>query len=81
MANMDYILSIVINKDGVLFVDATYNTSKNGVYYSQDYGNTWTKLNNNASIPKILSLTIDSHGYLYAGTINGLYRTDKPTTK
>lgn len=80
MTNMDYILSIVINKDGVLFVDATYNTSENGVYYSIDEGNSWRRIDKGESVSNIQSLTIDSYGYLYVATDNGIFRTNLPTT-
>jgi photosystem II stability/assembly factor-like uncharacterized protein len=81
LADMDYTYSIVINKDGVIFADAWHTTLEHGVYYSLDDGDTWTKIDKEILLPSIWSLTIDTEGYLYAGTQYGLYRTDKSTIK
>jgi hypothetical protein len=52
-----------------------------GVYRSTDFGDNWTPVNEGLSFTNILSLTVDSDGYLYAGT-NGrsIFKTVNSTT-
>jgi ligand-binding sensor domain-containing protein len=76
-----YTSGLLINKDEIVFTGVLGFSPTEGVYYSLNGGKTWTKINKGESVSNIQSLTIDSYGYLYAGTIIGLYRTDKPTTR
>jgi photosystem II stability/assembly factor-like uncharacterized protein len=52
-----------------------------GVYRSTDYGDNWTKVNDGLTFIQVLSLAIDSDGYVYAGT-NGrsIFKTTYSTT-
>jgi photosystem II stability/assembly factor-like uncharacterized protein len=52
-----------------------------GVYRSTDYGVNWTQVNDGLTFTNVLSLGIDSDGFLYAGT-NGrsIFKTVNSTT-
>ena len=52
-----------------------------GVYRSTDYGDNWIQVNDGLTFTEILSLAVDSDGYLYAGT-NGrsVFKTVNSTT-
>ena len=55
--------------------------SKNGVFRSTDYGDTWEQINNGLAILDIRSLAMDSDDYLYAGTWgHSVFRTATSTT-
>ena len=81
LSDVQSISDIAINKDGVLFVVGWNDTPQNGVYYSLNNGDTWSKLDKEVILPKIFSITLDSNGYLYTGTSKGVYRTNKSTIK
>jgi len=49
------------------------NSSNNGLYYSKDEGNSWTK----TAFPYVVnSLYIDNSNYLYLSTTSGLFKID-----
>lgn len=81
----DFIFPIVINAKGQIFAAsgsfATFMEPK-GVFYSEDDGTNWQQINSGLDNLNIFSLTIDSAGYVYAGTAgSGVYRTSCSTTK
>ena len=45
------------------------------IYCSTDDGSTWTKINNDMTVGFIWALAVNSSGYLFAGTEQGLYRS------
>ena len=50
-----------------------------GVFVTEDGGDTWIPLNTNLENPWILSLSVDKDGYLVAGTYgSGVWRTEVP---
>jgi photosystem II stability/assembly factor-like uncharacterized protein len=52
-----------------------------GVYRSTDFGDNWTQVNDGLTFTEVLSLDIDSDGYLYAGTKGrSVFKTVNPTT-
>lgn len=52
-----------------------------GVYRSTDDGENWTKVNDGLTFTNVLSLGIDSDGFLYAGTKGrSIFKTVNPTT-
>lgn len=52
-----------------------------GVFYSTDNGDSWQQVNNGISNMNIFySLAIDSYGFLYVATENGVFRTVESTT-
>lgn len=54
-----------------LFTGTSGAVSNDGVYTSKDYGHNWTQVNDGLTCTQILSLVIDSAGYVYAGTKGG----------
>ena len=63
----DYISSLAINSNGVLFAGSrgNYFTCLGGVFKSEDMGNTWIKLTEDIWVT---SLVIDTNDIIYAGT-------------
>ncbi|MCW8813406.1 MAG: T9SS type A sorting domain-containing protein, partial [Chlorobium sp.] len=52
-------------------------TSENGVYYSENYGQSWIQLISGLNYLNVKSLAIDSNEFLYAGTdYGGVYRSN-----
>ena len=77
--NNEYISSLAVNSNGVLFAGSrgNYLTGGGGVFKSEDNGNTWVELNDNIWVT---SLVIDTNDIIYAGDdINygqgGVYRS------
>jgi len=68
------ISQMVINSEGKVFLGG------NGVYRSTDKGNTWTTVVAGLRKAIVSSLALSNSGYLFAGTINGVYRSTERTT-
>ena len=51
-----------------------------GVFVSTDYGQDWEKMNTGLSTMNVLSLATDRHGFLYAATDSGIFKTAGPVT-
>jgi len=66
-----YIYCIVPYTNNRIFIG-----TKNGVYLSTDHGNEWQQLNDGLDDLYIHSLAIDDFGYIYAGTEEGLYKSN-----
>ncbi|MFC2131887.1 WD40/YVTN/BNR-like repeat-containing protein, partial [Bacteroidota bacterium] len=68
--------TLVVNSEGYLFAGGRYGVSR-----SNDFGISWTKINQGLKDTIIKSLTVTSNGYLYAGTKGGgVYKSINPTT-
>ena len=68
--------SLVQNQNGDIFAFVTYH----GIYRSLNYGYNWHQYSAGIFNPMLLSLAINSNGYLYAGTIGaGVYKTINST--
>jgi photosystem II stability/assembly factor-like uncharacterized protein len=51
-------------------------TSDSAVFRSSDYGNSFLKMNNGFTRPRVFALAVNSAGYLFAGTDSGgVYRS------
>jgi hypothetical protein len=82
------ISSLVINTNGEIFA-ASYSFNpqqpSEGVFYSNDHGSSWSRINDGLSDFNVLTLAIDFEGYLYAGSFSfpgpgsGVFRTVKST--
>jgi len=69
--------TVVINYTGTLFIGYT----NNGVYLSEDNGDTWQEYNNGLQLRRVHALKFDSDNYLYAAISGGsVYRTIRSTT-
>lgn len=71
---VNYIQSIVMNSLGSIFISGS-----NGPYRSRDGGTTWQQIVSGVALP-CPYLALDSTGYLYTHTPQGIYRTVKRTT-
>jgi len=71
-----YISSAVINKFGLIYVTVSFTNSE-GVYYSNNDGDSWDEENSGlSSSPEASSMLIDSLGYLYVGTNEGIFKSN-----
>lgn len=77
--NNEYISSLAVNSNGVLFAGScgNYLTGGGGVFKSEDNGNTWVELTDNMWVT---SLVIDTNDIIYAGTevnsgLGGIFRS------
>jgi len=74
----------VINSRGEIFAGSGsyFNVEPEGVFYSKDNGNSWTQINSGLTDTNVLILTVDSSGYVFAGTwASGVFRTVKSITE
>ena len=73
--------SMVINSNDEIFAAFGYQYGPNlddvyaTILKSSDNGNTWEDTNMNIFPPIINALSINSKGYIFAGTANGVYRS------
>ncbi|MFC1569294.1 WD40/YVTN/BNR-like repeat-containing protein [bacterium] len=68
-----WVLSMLIIQDGSIFIGTT-----DGAFVSTDHGDTWKDVSVGFTehVTAVLSLAIDSDGYLYAGTrFSGVFRS------
>ena len=66
--------SVIVDKDNNIFCGTGYYNNGNGVYYSNSNGQNWTQIGLKNKV--VLSLSFDSQGNLFAGTLkDGLYKT------
>jgi photosystem II stability/assembly factor-like uncharacterized protein len=65
------VLSLTVNPVDHIYAGTYYGE----IYMSTDNGNTWLQIDNGFTTSYIQTLCINSDGYLFAGTVNGLYRT------
>lgn len=66
--------SIVVDSNNNIFCGTGYYDNGNGVYYSDDGGQSWTQMGLAGKV--VLSLALDSQENLYAGTLkDGLFKT------
>lgn len=75
-----YVESILIDKYDNLFVTSCteFGNLNLGVFCSSDLGTTWQRIELGLPEPRVWRFSIDSEGYLYAGTYGyGLYRSRK----
>ncbi len=68
---------IAFDNNGHLFVSTYFGS----VYRSDDYGVTWNEFSNGLpSSTNVSSFAASGDGYIYAGTIDGVYKTINPVT-
>jgi hypothetical protein len=74
-----YVNPVAANSDGVIFAGGgEWPTT---VFKSTDDGTSWTEMNAGLTTWGVLSLTINSQGYLFAGTYGGgVFRSVQSTT-
>jgi len=74
--------ALVFNSDQVLFagIYALGDSIGGSVLRSTDNGNTWTPINAGMTTQGIWALAINSSGYIFAGTIDGVFRSLQTTT-
>jgi len=79
------IIDILINSKGEIFlaVSSTNQGSEatRGVFYSSDNGETWQQVNNGLSDINVCDVAVDSLGFLYIATEDGIFRTVEPRYK
>jgi len=66
LTNTD-IYAFAVTTTGVIFA----GTAGEGVFRSEDNGDTWTAVNTGLTDTDVRSLLLDPSGYLFAGTIGG----------
>lgn len=79
------IQSITINDQGVIYVGTYYGPYSQsfytgGVFRSVDTGNHWDEISSGLTSTFVMALTTDSSGSLYAGTMNGVFRSSDTHT-
>ena len=52
-----------------------------GVFWSADPNEGWQRFSDGMPPTDVHCLAFDSHGYLYAGTLSGLFKTTTPQDK
>jgi len=78
-ASTGLIRPIVIRDLAVDGYDFLFLAAHNGAYFSRDNGQTWTIANLGLDTPNLFCISLNSAGYLFAGTENdGLYRSKQP---
>jgi hypothetical protein len=65
-------LSLMVTKEGKVY---GYNDFSHSFQFSSDTGKAWINYNSGLPSGRITSVAIDSYGYLFAATPDGLYRT------
>lgn len=79
------VTDIVFNSHGHIFAAiGIFGTgTPEGVFYSQDNGESWTQINQGLTNLNVFSLLVDSEDYLYAATArrSGVFRSVNPDSK
>jgi photosystem II stability/assembly factor-like uncharacterized protein len=73
-ANLYYqgkVSCIAMNQQGHIYI----GTSKHGILYSKDSGETWIPINTGLIGPRIYTLAINANGHVFVGTSHGLFRS------
>jgi len=77
--------TLVINSNGDIFAGTgsfVSHIEPEGIFYSNDNGNSWIQINDGLTNTNVFSLTVDSSGFVYAGTVgDGVFRTVKSITE
>jgi ligand-binding sensor domain-containing protein len=55
-----------------------YTAGGQGIWYSEDHGQTWTESNTGLLPPYSAMIALSRDGYLYSGFTNGIFRTTAP---
>lgn len=68
-----FIFDLTLNSNG----DILAGTLNQGIWRSNNNGNSWTQIINgfNNLDNSVYSLSIDTNGYIYAGSVNSIYRS------
>ena len=74
-----WVASVVINNSDDIYIGCQYDYYPGGVYYSIDYGNTWTQANSGLISNDVDMIFLSPDQYLYAIGDNTLYRSFNPT--
>ena len=75
MFNME---ALAMDSSGVLYAGA--DIGGGSLYRSMDTGWTWSSWTEGLRDSPVLSLVVDRAGYVFAGTIHGVFRTSGPVT-
>lgn len=74
------VLSIAINSNDEAYI-CGYSTYGHNVYHTTNDGEDWTAVVKGLTTNNVISLALDSSGYIYAGTFNqGLFKSVSSTT-
>ena len=71
------VTSFVVNHPLMYFA----GTSDHGVFISTDQGANWSSANDGLADTSVISLNVNQHGYLFAGTNEGLYKSTTAVTR
>jgi hypothetical protein len=72
-----WISSICVTGTGEVFLGIS---NGGGVWRSTDYASSWVSTSSNLGDMRVTELAISKDGYLFAGTLTGIWKTDSPVT-
>jgi len=72
-----WISSICVDGNGQVFLGIS---NGGGVWRSTDYASSWVSTSSNLGDMRVTELAISKDGYLFAGTLTGIWKTESPVT-